>query len=120
MDQGLVLPLVHLLVTGVSVLLVSKVLPGMEVRSYGSAVLFAVVVAILNTLAWHFLGVMTFPFAGLSFGLGALVVNGLVFLAADKVVSGVKLSGCLTAILASIGVTLVNGLLEVFLGKWAP
>jgi putative membrane protein len=114
----LILPLAHLLLTGLSVLLVAKVLPGITVKSFGSAVLFALVVGVLNAVVWML--PITWGFAFLTLGLGVLVVNGVVFLIAGAIVKGVEISGCLTAILASVGVTFVNWAMHLVLGHWAP
>src|SRR3954464_7714794 len=95
----------HLLLPGLSVLLVGKLLPGITVKSYGSAVFFALVVGFFNAIAWKLLAPLTVTFAVLTLGVGVLVINGILFLLADKVVSGVKISGCVTAALASVGVT---------------
>jgi putative membrane protein len=110
----------HVLLTGVSVLIVSKLLPGVKVKSYGSAVLFALVVGILNAIAWTFLAPLTWSFTVLTLGLGALVINGVLFMIADAAVPGVQISGCLTAAFASLGVTAINWVMHFFLGKWAP
>jgi len=118
--SSLVVGIVHLLLTGVSVLIVGKLLPGVRVKSYGSAVFFAFVVGVLNAIAWTILAPLTITFSILTLGLGVLVINGLLFLIADKVVAGVEISGCVTAALASVGVTVINWLMHLFLGSWAP
>jgi putative membrane protein len=118
--HSLVVPLVHLLLTGASVLIVAKILPGITVKSYKAAVLFALVVAIFNAIAWTFLWPVSWGFTLLTLGLGMLVINGLVFLVSAKVVEGVQISGCMTAAFASLGVSLVNWAMHFVFGKWAP
>lgn len=103
--------LAHLLVSGTSVFLVAKFLPGIRVRSFLSAVVFAFVAAILNTIAWHWLGLLTIPFSFLTLGIGALIINGILFLLAGSV-AGVEVSGCVTAAIASIAVTFVSAVLR--------
>ncbi len=76
------------LVNGVAVLIVATFLPGMKVDRFRDAVLFAVVVAFFNVLAWTVFGLLTIPFSVLTLGIGALIVNGIVFLVADKVDQG--------------------------------
>lgn len=98
----------RLLLTGVSVLVVGAILPGIKVKSYGSAVLFAFVVGILNAIAWYVLAPLTWTFAVLTLGIGILLINALVFLIGSRIVSGVKISGWVTALLASLGVSVCN------------
>jgi putative membrane protein len=114
--SALVSGLLHLLVTGVSVFLVAKLMPGMQAKGFTSAVGFAIVVAILNAIAWHLFALLTVPFAFLTLGIGALIINTFIFLLADKLVDGVKFSGCVTAGLASLAVSFVNTVLEALLG----
>jgi putative membrane protein len=104
--------LVHLLVTGCSVLLVGRVLPGIQVRSLGHAVLFACLIALLNALLWSKLGVIHGVPRVLSGGLGSLLVNGLVFYLAGKIAPGIEVSGCVTAGVAAFAVSFLNGLLH--------
>jgi putative membrane protein len=118
--SSLVVAVVHLLLTGLSVLLVGKVLPGVRVKSFGSAVAFAFVVGILNAVAWTLLAPLSITFSVLTLGLGALVINGVLFLLADAVIAGVEISGCFTAALASLGVTFFNWAMHFVLGRWAP
>lgn len=116
MDSPLVVSILRLLVTGLSVLIVGAILPGIKVKGFGSAVLFALVVGVFNAIAWYVLAPLTWPFAVLTLGLGILIVNTVVFVLAGKVVSGVKISGWFSALLGSLGVALVNGILGWLMG----
>jgi putative membrane protein len=116
----LLLALVHLLITGLSVFIVAKVLPGITVKSYGSAVWFAFVVAILNAIAWRLLAPFSVTFSVLTLGFGILIINGILFLIAGRLSKGVEISGCFTAALASVGVTVMNWAMHFVFGKWAP
>ena len=93
---------------GVSVLIVAAILPGMRVRGYFDAFAFAVVVGVLNALAFEVFGILTIPFSILTVGFGYVAINALIFLLAQKVVRGVEISGCVIAALAALLVGLVN------------
>lgn len=112
---SLTLAIVHLLITALSVVIVAKALPGVKVQSYGTAVVFALVVGILNAIAWYVLAPLTWTFAVLTLGVGVLIVNGLVFLFAGNLV-GVRFSGCTTAAIASVCVAILNWLISFVLG----
>jgi len=118
--SSLVTAIVRLLLTGVSVVIVAWLLPGVRVKSYRSAVAFAFVVGLLNAFAWSFLAPLTLTFTVLTLGVGALIVNAVLFLVAGAIVKGVEISGCFTAALASLGVTFVNWLMHFVVGHWAP
>jgi len=112
--------IVHLLLSGMSVLVVAKLLPGIKVRSYFSAVLFAAAIGVLNAIAWTYLAALTIPLTWMTLGISGLVINGVIFMVAGALVPGVEVSGCLTAMLASLGVTFMNWAMHFVLGKWAP
>lgn len=107
----MVTTLVQLLVNAVSVLLVAALLPGMRARSFMDALGFAVVVAILNALAWKVLWFLSIPMTIVSLGVGAFVINGFIFLAAQKIVRGVEISGCFVAAIAWFLVSACNAVL---------
>jgi putative membrane protein len=119
-NHPLALPLAHVLLSGVSVFIVAKVLPGIRVTSYWSAVVFALIAGVMNAIVWTYLAPLSVTFTILTLGFGGLILNGLIFLIAGGVVRGVEVSGCFTAALASLAVTFVNWLMHLFLGKWAP
>ena len=103
--------LVHLLVSGVSVLVVAFLLPGMRVKSYGAAVAFALVAAVLQFVCWEVLWPVTLPLTVLTLYLAKFFLNGLLFLIARSVVPGIEISGCLTASFAALAVTFADGVL---------
>jgi putative membrane protein len=117
MQSQLFVTLGHLLVSGVSVFIVAKLMPGMRAKGFGSALAFAFTIAVLNAIAWHFLAPLTITLSVLTLGIGALVINGILFLIAGKI-SGVEFSGCMVAALASLFVTLVNWGIEYALAGW--
>lgn len=103
--------LVQLLVNAVSVLLVAAFLPGMRARSFMDALGFAVVVAILNAVAWKVLWFVSIPWTILTLGIGAFILNGIIFLIAQKIVRGVEISGCFVAAIAWFLVSTCNAVL---------
>src|SRR5262245_23986948 len=94
---------VHLLLSGVSVYVVAALMPGIKAKSFGSALAFAFVVGILNAVLWTVFAPVTIPFKYLTLGIGGLIVNGIIFLIAAKIVGGVRISGCFVAAIASLG-----------------
>jgi len=109
---------VHLLLTAVSVLVVGKLLPGVTVKSFAHAVLFACVVAVINALAWGKLGAIRGVPQLVSGGVGSLLLTTLVFYTAGKVAPGVEVSGCVTAGLGALAVSFLNGVLYATLREF--
>jgi putative membrane protein len=109
--SGLVSTIIHFLLSGLSVLLVAAILPGIRVKKYSDAVWFSVVVALLNAVTWDLLGIITIPAAVLTLGVVAFFLNGAIFFVAQKVARGVEIDGCLIASIAALLVSVCNALL---------
>jgi putative membrane protein len=100
--------LIHLLVTAIAVLAAARIVPGIRVRSFGSAVVFAFVLAVLNVLLGKLLVIVALPFVLITLGLFLIIINGFLFWLADKVVKGVEVDGFGSAILGSLVTSLVS------------
>jgi putative membrane protein len=106
--------LIHFLLMAVAVLVVAFVLPGFKVKGFLDAVGFAVLVALFNAIAWSVLRGLSLTFSIFTLGIGALVIDGLIFLGAAKIVRGVEISGCFVATIGYLLVALLDaGLLRL-------
>jgi putative membrane protein len=103
---------VHCLLYALSFMIAARLVPGIAVRSFGSAVIFSAVFAILDSLLFSFLAVVTLPLVLLSLGLFLLVIRAGLFLLADKFVDGVEIDGFLPALLGSVVTGILNGLIK--------
>lgn len=103
-----VLILLHFVLMAVSVLVVAWVLPGFKVKGFFDALGFAVLVALFNALAWGVLRALSLTFGIVTLGVGALIIDGLIFLGAAKIVRGVEISGCFVATIGYLLVALLD------------
>jgi putative membrane protein len=105
----------HLLIdwflSAVALIVVTKILPGIQVDSFGSALVAALVIGIVNVTVGFLLKLILLPFAILTLGLIYLAVNGFMLKLASEFVPGFRVHGCSTAILGSILLSLVSYLL---------
>src|SRR5947209_8676096 len=111
MTQGrpiMVHHVVSFLAFAVAVLVTARMVPGIKVKSFGGALVFSLVFALLSKLLFLPLVMFTFPIVVVSLGLFMIVINAFVFWLADKLVKGVELEGFGTAVLASVVVTVIN------------
>jgi len=100
-----------LLINTVSIFVVSYILPGIQVDSFLTALVVAVVLAVLNVTLKPLLILLTIPLTILTFGLFLLVVNVLVLYAAGALIDGFQIAGFWWALLFSVLVSLLNGIL---------
>jgi len=100
-----------LLINTVSIFVVSYVLAGIQVDSFLTALVVAVVLAVLNVTLKPLLILLTIPLTIITFGLFLLVVNVLVLYAAEALIDGFHIAGFWWALLFSLLVSLLNGML---------
>ena len=99
-----------------AVFLVARLLPGIELDDYLSALLVAVVLAFLNTIVKPILTVLTIPITVLSLGLFLLVINAVMIILAEKLVSGFHVDGFWWALLFSLILSLFTSVLNALFG----
>lgn len=109
--------IIKLLLNALAVVVLSKVLSGVSVDSYTTAIIVAVVLSVLNLLVKPFLILLTLPITIVTLGLFLLVVNALIILLADNLIDGFSVDGIWTAILFSILLSILQSILHSLLKK---
>jgi putative membrane protein len=104
--------IIKVLLSAVSVILTSYLLPGVHTDGVLAAVVVAVLLALLNATLRPILVVLTIPITILSMGLFLLVINAIIILIADSVVPGFQVDGFWWALFFSIILSIVNSILE--------
>ena len=100
-----------LLINTVSIFAVSYVLSGIQIDTFWTALILAVVMAVLNVTLKPLLFVITIPITIVTFGLFLLVLNVLVLYAAEYLIDGFQIAGFWWALAFSMLVSFVNGVL---------
>lgn len=104
------------LLNSVALLVVAYILPGVAVASFGSAMIAALVIGLLNMLVKPVLVFLTLPITILTLGLFLLVLNALLFWFAGSVLSGFKVNGFWWAVIGALLYSLISGLLTSLIG----
>lgn len=100
------------LLSASALLLVAYVYTGVELRSFGAAMLAALVIGLLNTVVRPVLVVLTLPVTVLTLGLFLFVINALVFWAAAGVLDGFQVRGFIGALIGSLFYTVLGVIIE--------
>jgi putative membrane protein len=99
-------------VTTVSFLIISKLPIGVEIDSFGKALISAAVFGILNAILRPILAFFTFPFIIITLGLFFFILNAAIFGLAAYLVPGFRLRwGFWSALLGSIALAIINSIL---------
>jgi putative membrane protein len=103
--------LIRLLVSALAAMLTAYLLPGVRLDNFVTALLLALVLALLNMLVKPILVILTLPATILTLGLFLFVINALIILLATKLVSGFKVDGFWWALLFSVVMTVINSIM---------
>lgn len=111
--------IINILITAIVVYVLSKVLaPHVVINSFTTAIIFALVLAILNFIVKPLLVILTLPLTLITLGLFLLVVNVIIILLADKFVSGIKIDGFLWAFVFGLLLSVVTTILNRLEKRW--
>lgn len=100
--------LLNLLLSGIAVFLTAYLLPGVDVDSFVTALIVAVVLGVLNAFLKPVLLLLTLPINLLTLGLFTFVINVALVLLATALVPGFVVAGILWALAFSLVLSLVN------------
>ena len=111
--------IINLLITAVAVYVLSILLaPHVVINSFTTAIIFALVLAILNVLVKPLIIILTLPFTIITLGLFLLVINVLIIVLADKFVAGIKIDGYLWAFIFGLLLSILSAILNKLEKKW--
>ena len=110
--------MIHLLVvwllSAIALVVAAYLLPGVEVDSFQTALVAALVIGLLNATIGFLLRLVVFPLTWLVPGLIYLLVDALMIYFAGRLVRGFRVKDFLNALLAALIVAVVSGVLGAF------
>ena len=105
--------LVRWLLLAAALLLVANIYPGVQVASFGAAMIAALVLGLFNTLLRPILVLLTLPVTLLTLGLFLFVINALLFYFAASVIDGFHVAGLVAALIGSVLYSLCGLVIDV-------
>ena len=94
--------ILKVLLTAIAVVILAKLLPGIQVDGYTSAIYVAIVLGLLRIFVRPLIILFTLPITIITLGLFLFVINAIIILLADKLVDGFTVSGFGYALLFSL------------------
>lgn len=104
--------LLRLIVSSLAAMLTAYLLPGVQIKDFFTAVILALVLAILNLLVKPILILLTLPATILTLGLFLLVINAIIILIASSIVPGFSVDGFWWALLFSLVLTVITAIMN--------
>ncbi|MGI8599892.1 MAG: phage holin family protein [Chitinophagaceae bacterium] len=104
--------LIRIIIIAVAAYLAARLLPGVTISDATTAVLVALVLALLNAFVKPILIALTLPITILTLGLFLLVINIIIIYLAAYIVPGFSVDGVLSALLFSLIVAVITYILD--------
>ncbi|SEJ40171.1 putative membrane protein [Achromobacter sp. NFACC18-2] len=99
------------ILNAVALLAVAYLLPGITVASFGSALIAALVLGLVNMLVKPVLVLLTLPITIVTLGLFLIVINALLFWFVGSVLKGFQVNGFWWAVGGAVLYSIISGLL---------
>lgn len=103
--------IIRTLLSALAVIILSHVLPNVQVDSFTTAIIVAVVLGLLNFLVKPILVILTLPVTIVTFGLFLLIINALIILLADKLIDGFSVANIWWALIFSLLLSFLQSIL---------
>jgi len=113
--------IIRWLLLSAALLLVAQLYSGVQVASFGAAMIAALVLGLLNTLVRPLLVLLTLPVTLLTLGLFLFVINALMFWAAASILAGFNVAGFGAALIGSLIYSVAGLVIDVAMERlFAP
>lgn len=104
--------LVNVLVSGLAVFVAARILPGVSVDRFSTAVIVAVVLGLVVALLGPALLILTLPINVMTLGLFTFFIIGFLVLVVDRLVPGFRVANIWWAMAFSLVLSVVNAFLH--------
>ncbi|RYE41117.1 MAG: phage holin family protein [Sphingobacteriales bacterium] len=109
--------IIEILLMGLAVFLGARLIPGVAVEGYGTAIIAALLIALANATIGFILRLLTFPINFLTLGLMSFVITVLMIMLVSNIMSGFSTSGFLASALLAIVVAILKAIFSLVLGS---
>ena len=100
--------LLNWLLSALGLMFVAYLVPGFQVRGFGTALIAALVIGLVNATLGFVLKIVTLPLSILTFGIFLVVINALMLRFAAVLVPGFVVHGFGSAFLGAIVLSLIS------------
>ncbi|MBC7418652.1 MAG: phage holin family protein [Pedobacter sp.] len=109
--------IIEILLTGFAFYIGAKLVPGVQIAGYGSAIIAAVLIALANATIGTILRILTFPINFLTLGLVSFIITVLMVLLVDSLMTSFNTSGFFAAAFLAIIVAIIKAIFGAVVGE---
>lgn len=109
--------IIRLLITAAVAYGLSTVLSGVHIADFKTALIFALVLAVLNAIVKPLLVLLTLPITIITLGLWLFIINAIIILIADKFIKGIQVDGILWALIFSLLLSVLSSVINALFDR---
>jgi len=104
--------LINWLVSALALYLMAQLMPGIEIRGFGTAMIATVVFGLVDWILGPIVRLFALPFTLITLGLFQIVIRGFLLKVAAMFTPGFRINGCLPAILGALVLAILSMILR--------
>lgn len=109
--------LIEILITGLAFFIGAKLVPGVQVDGFTSALIASVLVGLANATIGFVLRLFTFPINFITLGLVSFIITVLMILLVDHFMTSFNTSGFVSAAILAIIVAIIKAVFNAIAGE---
>ena len=95
----------------IGLMLMTWLIPGLSINSWETAFIVVTLIGIINAIFWPILSYYTLPFLVFTFGIGTLILNGLIIWFISLFIPGITIKDS-ALVLTPLGIAFINTLVS--------
>jgi len=107
--------LMQTVLNALALLLAASLLKGVQVKNFVSAIIVAIVLAVLNATLGAFMDLISAPLRWITLGLFAFIVDAIVIMVTAHYMKNFKVDGFISAVYLAFALSIFNLILSVFI-----
>lgn len=104
--------IINILLLSVVVFVVAQLLPKVKIKSFGTAIIVAIVYSLLSLFFGWILTLLSLPLIIITFGLFKFVINAILLWITDQFIDDFKIDGFGTTLIAAFLITIFDWILK--------
>ena len=105
--------ILNLLINATIAYVLQRLLDGVHFVDFGTAVIFAIILGVLNIFVKPVLQILSLPLTIFTFGLFSLIINAVIVLLAGVFIDGVVIDGIGYALIFSILLSILTSIFRI-------
>lgn len=107
--------LMQTILNACALLLGASLIRGVEVKNFVSAVIVAIILALLNATLGAFMDLVAAPLRWITLGLFAFIIDAIVILVTARYMKNFRVDGFIPAVYLAVALSLFNIVLSIFI-----